>query len=199
MPTQVGDIVQAHCSQCKENLDVEVVAAVGAEIVTVTCKTCGTSQRFRPPQDGKSKGPGRRVVDMGSSNEAPRPRGRSTRRVLSSTGREIIDEGPRQPMPRELMVAASQGTTAPRPSPASLARNEDLLRRWEAMTAGVMSRHGRPHRSHESYREGEILLHTVHGMGVVEQVAADGRLTVLFMRGYQELPSRPKAEASPKA
>jgi|JI10StandDraft_1071094.scaffolds.fasta_scaffold886863_1 hypothetical protein len=191
MPAQVGDIVQANCSQCKENLDVEVVAAVGAEIVTVTCKTCGTSQRYRPPQDARAKAGGRRVVDVGST-ESPRPRGRSTRRVLSSTGREIIDEGPRPPMPREVLVAASQGTTAPRTFVAA-PKNDDLYKRWEAMTAGVLSRHGRPHRSHESYREGEVVLHTIHGMGVVEQVASDGRLTVLFMRGYQELTSRPKA------
>ena len=196
MPAQVGDIIQAHCSQCKENLDVEIVAVVGAEIVTVTCKTCGTSQRYRSPQDARAKA-GRRVVDVGST-EAPRPRGRSTRRVLSSTGREIIDEGPRPPMPRDVQVAASLGTTAPRQSQAT-PKNDDLLRRWEAMTAGVLSRHGRPHRPHESYREGEIVLHTVHGMGVVEQVAADGRLTILFMRGYQELPSHPRPAGEAKA
>jgi hypothetical protein len=191
MPAQVGDIVQSNCSQCKENLDVEVVAAVGAEIVTVTCRTCGTSQRYRSPQEAKSKPPGRRVVDVDAS-EPTRPRGRSTRRVLSSTGREIIDEMPRPPMPRDVQVAASQGTTAARTFLAA-PKNDDLFKRWEAMTAGVLSRHGRPHRPHESYREGEVVLHTVHGMGVVERVATDGALTVLFMRGYQELSSRPKA------
>jgi len=197
MPPQVGDVITAHCSQCKENLDVEVVAAVGAEIVTVTCKTCGTSQRHKPAQDSKARPASRRVVDV-SSAETPRPRSRTPRRVLSSTGREIIDDGPRPPMPREVLIAASQGTVA-KPTGLNHMKNDDLYRRWEAMTAGVLSRHGRPHRSHESYREGEIVLHTSHGMGVVEQVGSDGTLTVLFMRGYQELPSRPKEVAAAKA
>lgn len=197
MPTQVGEVITAHCSQCKENLDVEVAAAVGTEIVTVTCKTCGTSQRYKPAQDSKSRPASRRVVDV-SSADAPRPRSRNPRRVLSSTGREIIDDAPRPPMPREVLVAASQGTVA-RPTALNHIKNEDIYRRWEAMTAGVLSRHGRPHRSHESYREGEIVLHTSQGMGVVEQVGSDGTLTVLFMRGYHDLPSRPKEVAAAKA
>lgn len=208
MSPQVGDVVTGNCSQCKENLDVEVVAAVGAEIVTVTCKTCGTSQRFRPAQDAKARPAARRVVDV-SGPESPRPRARTPRRVLSSTGREIIDDGPRPAMPRDVQVAASLGTTgstgpaASSPGARSTAlnhvKNDDLYRRWDAMTAGVLSRHGRPHRANESYREGEVVLHTVHGMGVVEQVAPDGALTVLFMRGYQQLPSRPREASEAKA
>jgi hypothetical protein len=193
MAAQVSEIVQAHCSQCKENLDAEVMAVVGNEIVTVTCKTCGTSQRYRPPVDAKSRPAARRVVDVGGGGDSPKPRARSQRRVLSSTGREIIDEAPPRPMPPPMPppVVASATETRQRNGAAGL-KNADLLRRWEAMTSGVLSRHGRPHRAHEIYREGEIVLHTVHGMGVVEQVAADGSLTVLFKRGYQTLASRPK-------
>lgn len=192
MPAVVGDIIQAHCSQCKENHDAELMAIVGDEIVTVTCKTCGTSQRFRPPMDAKNRPGGRRVVDVGS--EAPKPRGRSQRRVLSSTGREIVDDAPPRPLPPPPMASA---TPRPAPMPTGM-KNADLYKRWEALTTGVMSRHGRPHRGHESYRPGEVVLHTVHGMGIVEQVAADGTLTVLFKRGYQNLASRPKdAEPAP--
>ncbi len=188
MPALVGDILQAHCSQCKENRDAELMAIVGDEIVTVTCKTCGTSQRYRPPVDPKNRPGGRRVVDVG--NEAPKPRGRSQRRVLSSTGREIADDVPPRPLPPPPSANAS-ATPRPAPMPTGM-KNQDLFKRWEALTMGVMSRHGRPHRDHESYRPGEVVLQTVHGMGIVEQVAADGTLTVLFKRGYQNLASRPK-------
>lgn len=193
MAAQVGDIVQAYCSQCKENLNAEVMAVVGDEIVTVTCKTCGTSQRHRPPADAKSRPATRRVVDV-SGSESPKPRSRSQRRVLSSTGREIIDEPPPRPMPPPPPPVAPAGV---RPvtngnGGGGALKNQDLVKRWEALTAGALSRHGRPHRSHETYREGEIVLHTAHGMGIVEQVAADGTLTVLFKRGYQTLASRPK-------
>lgn len=199
MSPQVGELVQAHCSQCKENLDAEVIAVVGDEIVTVTCKTCGTSQRFRPPAQVRPAA--RRVVDVSGQESSPRPRARTPRRVLSSTGREIIDEGPRPmpPAPRPAPAPAPQGPPVARPASTAGMKNEDLAKRWDAMTAGVLSRQGRPHRSHEVYRPGEILLHTVHGMGIVEQVAPDGLLTVLFKRGYQNLPSRPaEVSAEPK-
>lgn len=214
MAAQVGDLVQAHCSQCKENHDAEVMAVVGDEVVTVTCKTCGTSQRYRPPADAKSRPASRRVVDVGfGTSEAPRPRARSQRRVLSSTGREIVDDAPLRSGPPPTLpppsapapaarVANGNGAGNGASSPAkhgSALKNQDLVRRWEALTEGVLSRHGRPHRSHESYREGEIVLHTAHGMGIVEQVAADGTLTVLFKRGYQTLASRPKDVAETPA
>ncbi len=198
MPAQVGDVVSAYCSQCKENIDVDIVSVAGDEIVTVTCKTCGTSQRFRAPMDRneRARAVGRRVVDVGSAgSEAPRPRGRaSTRRVLSTTGREIIDEPPPRrsaPTPPP-PVATPAPAPVPRPAGMSGMSNDDLFRRWDALTANLMSRHGRPHRSNESYKAGEIILHSVHGMGVVEQVTPDGTLTALFKRGYQVLPSTPK-------
>lgn len=192
MAAQVGDIVQAYCSQCKDNLNAEVMAVVGDEIVTVTCKTCGTSQRHRPPADARSRPASRRVVDVGGS-DSPKPRSRSQRRVLSSTGREIIDEPPSRPKPPTPPPAApAPSRTVSNGNGGSALKNQDLVKRWDALTAGASSRHGRPHRSHETYREGEIVLHTAHGMGIVEQVATDGTLTVLFKRGYQTLASRPK-------
>lgn len=202
MSAQVGEVVTAHCSQCKENSDVEIVAVVGNEIVTVACKTCGTSQRHRPPMDRaeRARAQGRRVVDVGSagSEPSPRPRGRpSSRRVLSSTGREIVDDlPPRRPPPPTPPPASHMPAPAPVSAPANMVgvKSEDLVRRWDALTNGVMSRHGRPHRSNESYREGEIILHTVYGMGIVEQIGSDGLLTALFRRGYQTLPSVRKAE-----
>jgi len=207
MSAQVGDVVSAYCSQCKDNIDVDVVSVAGAEIVTVTCKTCGTSQRFRPPMDKaeRARAMGRRVVDVGSagSSSDARPRGRATtRRVLSPTGREIVDD----PMPRRVSPTTPQppampmpAPAAPVPRPAGMAgmSNDDLFRRWDALTHNLMSRHGRPHRGNESYKPGEVILHSAHGMGIVEQIAADGTLTALFKRGYQQLPSTPKREAAP--
>lgn len=196
MAIKVGEVVSAHCSQCKENLDMEVAAVVGDEIVTVTCRTCGTTQHYKPPLEGKARTVSRRVVDMDSTVER-RPRARNPRRVVSSTGREIIDESLRSPMPRDLAAQAvtaatvrSSTTTTTSTSAKSGQQDDTLFQRWTALTEGLWARHGRPHRSHESYRVGEVVLHTVHGMGIVEKVAKDGELTVLFMRGYQQLPSR---------
>ncbi len=69
-------------------------------------------------------------------------------------------------------------------------RADDIFKRWDTLTAGLLSRHGRPHRVHETYRVGEVILHNVYGMGVIEQIGPDGELTVLFRRGIQRLPSQ---------
>lgn len=197
MAAKVSDIIQAHCSQCRANNDAEVVAVVGDEIVTVTCKTCGTSQRYRPPMDPRSRSGTRRIVDV-SGSSSPRPRGRS-RRVISSTGREIINDLPPRPrhLPSSAQSARAKAKTLPASPPPS-AKDRDLRKQWDALTAGVLSRHGRPHRKHESYSVDEVILHTAFGMGVIREIADDGTLTVLFKDGYQKLPSRPKdAEPAP--
>lgn len=203
MATNAGDIVKAHCSHCKVDVDAQVVAAVGDEIVTVTCRTCGTSQRFRVADEdggGADRGAGRRVVDV-EPRKNKKPRNRA-RRVVSTTGREIPDvSGPPRPFEGTTWAggsaAADATAAAPSRTPASPifedASAEERFKRWDAATDRVDQRYARPHRPHESYELGEAILDKVHGMGIVEKVDADGGvLTVLFKQGYIELPSVPR-------
>ncbi len=196
MSTQVGAIVSASCSQCKATEDAEVAAVVGDDIVSVVCKTCGTSQRYRPPVGAsiKPRTTARRVVDVGfTSAEPSRSKVRGGRR---SEGEDVPLRGvPRAVVPTPTSLEPAQPRVVSTSS--SGARNEELFRRWDALTAGLLSRHGRPHRVHETYREGEVILHNVHGMGVVEGVDGDGTLTVLFRRGYQSLASRQTQHTPP--
>ena len=165
----------------------------GDEVVTVKCKTCGTAQTFRSPVERARMG--RRVVDVSSSEASPRPRSRSPRRVLSSTGREIADS-PRMPSaPPPPMPPAPAPTPETMRAAAKVAANADELRlRWDALTADRTARHGRPHRASDRYRVGEIVLDSAHGMGVIEAIAPDGSLRVLFRRGYESLPSQSHVE-----
>lgn len=194
MASNAGDIVKALCSHCKVEVDAQVVAAVGDEIVTVTCRTCGTSQRYRGADEGS--GLGRRVVDVEPRRNSKRPRSRS-RRVVSTTGREIPDVPMPMPMSRSPEPEAQRivAKTAPAPESASAppaSVDEGLFRRWDAATDRVDARYARPHRAHESYDVGEAILDKVHGMGIVEEVAEDGALNVLFKRGYVAMDSVPK-------
>lgn len=158
----------------------------GDEIVSVKCKTCATTQTYRSAVERPKVG--RRVVDMAGVDPSPRPRSKGPRRVLSSTGRNDSEGARRGPMPTPPPVPA--GVEAPRAPARVTAKDEDLRRRWDALTEGRTSRHGRPHRATDSYRDGQIILHSAHGMGVIEGIAADGTLRVLFRRGYEALPSQ---------
>jgi hypothetical protein len=198
MATKVRDVVSAQCASCKDAVDVEVLSMAGDEIVTVKCKTCGTSQTYRSPVERARMG--RRVVHVSGSEPSPRPRSRGPRRVLSSTGREIADS-PRMP---SAPPPAPPMTPPPPPSTpetlraaAKMAANaQDLRQRWDALTADRTSRHGRPHRVSDRYRAGEIVLHSAHGMGIIEAIAADGTLRVLFRGGYESLPSQSHVEVA---
>jgi len=191
MASKAGDIVKALCSHCRIATEALVEAAVGDEIVTVACKTCGTTQRYQAVGDddqpiGEGRA-GRRVVDV-SSSRRKKPRDRS-RRVVSSTGRAIPD----------VPVPMPGARTAPPPPPPARARKDPLYVRWDQATDKVDSRYARPHREHEAYEVGEAILDKIHGMGIVEEVAEDGALTVLFKSGHVAMTSRPKSQIPARA
>ncbi len=198
MASKAGDIVNAYCSHCKVNGEASVAAAVGDEIVTATCRTCGTSQRFQSPQpergrgvtlDANGKPPFRRVVDVEPRrNKKQRSRTRS-RRVVSTTGREIPDI----PMPVTRAAAPDKPTTPVK------RRDEALFKRWDDATDKVDARYARPHRDHESYDAGEAILHKLHGMGIVEEVGDDGGIKALFKAGFVALDAKPRPAATDDA
>lgn len=74
---------------------------------------------------------------------------------------------------------------------------QTLSARWRALTEGVTSRDGRPWREHGRYEAGEVVLHTRHGMGIVERVGDDGSVDVLFRGGYQRLATAVRSAESP--
>jgi hypothetical protein len=48
-----GDNIASHCTRCKLLLDHAIVAMEGDVIAKVKCKTCGSSHKFRSPEDVK--------------------------------------------------------------------------------------------------------------------------------------------------
>ena len=47
----LGDIVDAHCSSCRLNLDCNVAAVHEGAIQQVQCRTCGNFVAYKPPVD----------------------------------------------------------------------------------------------------------------------------------------------------
>jgi hypothetical protein len=53
--TKIGDVIEISCTQCRLNLDGTVAAMVDDEVVQVTCRTCGNTQKFAPPMDEEDR------------------------------------------------------------------------------------------------------------------------------------------------
>jgi hypothetical protein len=46
-----GDIIEAHCTTCRLNLDCNVAAVHAGQVKQVQCRTCGNFVSFKPPVD----------------------------------------------------------------------------------------------------------------------------------------------------
>jgi hypothetical protein len=158
---------------------------------TPVCAICGARQRAADIPRPRT---GRRVVDVDSTGGHPKKtpveRTRAQSKAVAAVKRELGRDRPAAGA-IDGSTSARSARPAPPPAPASpdRAKAAELKTRWRAVTDGVPSRAGRPHRETDCYREGEILLHTRFGMGLVEAVDEDGTLTVLFRAGYETLPS----------
>lgn len=63
----------------------------------------------------------------------------------------------------------------------------EVTQRWREATAELTSRDGSPYFAHRTYAEGDVLLHKRFGVGVVEEVASDDEVRVLFRDGVELL------------
>ena len=48
-----GDIIEAHCTKCREVMNHRIVAMVGEKVVRVECNTCNGIHNYRPPAETK--------------------------------------------------------------------------------------------------------------------------------------------------
>lgn len=194
MPTPPSDSSESGtCTSCKAGVRFATDSKTGA----LTCPVCGARQGRAAALDLTIPKPraGRRVVDIDSSNakpqKAPQERTRAQSKQVAAVKRELSSH---RPASGALDGTGSAGAWTPprqtRPEgPTGKGRDDDLRGRWKALTDGLMSRDGRPHRAWDTYNDGEVVLHTKFGMGVVENIDDDGVLTVLFRNGYEELRS----------
>jgi hypothetical protein len=49
-----GDIIEAHCTKCREVMNHRIVAMVGERVVRVECNTCNGVHNYRPPAEAKT-------------------------------------------------------------------------------------------------------------------------------------------------
>ena len=165
------------------------------------CPVCGAVQRLADEAAELLTRPraARRVVDVDSGGAHGR-KSSAASRTPPRTSPTIRRDGGARSVTGALDGTGGGGRVTPAgPSDASGTRAADpgprgaMSARWQALTDGLRARDGRPWRESSSYEPGEILLHTRHGMGVIERVGDDGSLDVLFRSGYQRLPAAARA------
>jgi hypothetical protein len=184
------------CSSCRSTVRFVADGRGGT-----TCPVCGAPRKAS--EEVSDAGPrsrtGRRVVDVDSGGSHPR-KGAPTRTPPRASAAGRRDSGPSRPV-----TGALDGTGAGRVGLSSEPHGARVpavtgaatgASRWHELTDGVQARDGRPWRESSRYEPGDILLHTRHGMGVVERVGEDGALDVLFRAGYQRLTSTARAHTA---
>lgn len=188
MPSSTRDAADSGiCTSCEADVRFITDPKTGA----VTCPECGARQSRGADLAIPKPRVGRRVVDIDSSNSKPHKpapeRTRAQNKQVAAVKRELSSHRPAG----GALDGTGHGPAAKVPAriEGAKGRQDDLRERWKVLTEGLMSRHGRPHRAWDTYQPGDVVLHTKFGMGVVEKVAADGLLRVLFRNGYGELPS----------
>lgn len=131
------------------------------------------------------KRPGRRIVTPDSSGSGRTKTRRGARR---STQLPPAPAGDR----RAAAALADKAFPAGRPAPSAKPPEKSPERiRWDEATKGVTSVHGRPFDPERVYTEGDIILHKQFGMGVVESLAGDTEVSVLFRMGVETLELTP--------
>lgn len=65
-----GESIVSYCTKCKLGLDHVIVAMAEETIAKVTCKTCGSTHKFRDPANVKMPRPTRKKEDMIKTAEA---------------------------------------------------------------------------------------------------------------------------------
>jgi len=84
-------------------------------------------------------------------------------------------------------ISQAPAVTAPprRVRPAEPPEVVAAKARWVELTGALSSRDGKPYYADRTYKEGDVLLHKRHGMGVVESVVHEEAVMVLFRDGQQ--------------
>ena len=81
----LGDIIEAHCTHCRLNLDCNVAAVVEGAVKQVQCRTCGNFVAHKPPVDmaQRKQEQIRRLMKMQAKTRTASDGGAKDRAVLA--------------------------------------------------------------------------------------------------------------------
>lgn len=153
-----GDRIEARCTRCNDITGHVIVAQVSGQIVKVECCACGSVHKYYPPKAEQA------LADSG------------VRRV-------------RQGGDRKEAMSASRASTprAPRASSRALAEAAALEKSWREQLERPSSPAPRAYAMSMSLQKGDVVEHSVFGLGTVQAVARPDKAEILFREGIKVL------------
>lgn len=166
-----GEMIEARCTRCNDITGHVIVVVVGGEIIKVECRACGSVHKYYPPAAQKK----------------------------SATRKEVCRVKPGEDRKSAVDVAgkvASRSTSAPSSTAAKTVRKapspkirKDALEIEEAWQRSINTNVAapRPYAMDAVFAAGDVMEHSVFGLGVVQEVQPPNKVAVLFRDGVKLL------------
>ena len=172
---KVGDEISGWCPRCKLNQYMNVAATDGREVFTTTCRTCHNTNKYQKERSKEQlRDEAWKKLNRMRRRKTVTPRGRPE--VVKKPRRGAADEAGEEAAKKGAAAASSTGA----------AGGGDTAR-WRELTKNLGFRDGKPYKAQKVYKEGDVMMHKRHGMGIVESVLHENACMVLFRTGQQPI------------
>lgn len=153
-----GDRLEARCTRCNDITGHIIIVLVGGEVAKVECCACGSVHKYYPPRREKSSAEG------------------DTRRTRAGSARREAAPGHDSPPARKTK-------DSPVPFRQAAARENA----WRAALERPSSPEARIYALDMPLGVGDVVEHSVFGLGVVDAVTRPDKAHVLFREGVKVL------------
>jgi hypothetical protein len=180
---KVGDETEGYCLRCRLNTYQSVAATDGRTIFTATCRTCRNTVTWKAEVSAEEVR-AKQMKKLGKL-QRDRPRMMSAPEVISKRPARGGDlAGPLRELSKltgkPMGLPPEADSEAPKAIVGTPAPVNEILTRWQALTAKLSSRDGKPYQLTRTYKPGDVVLHKAHGLGVVQSVVNESACLVLF-------------------
>ena len=152
-----GDRLEARCTRCNDVTGHIIVALVGGQVVKVECCACGSVHKYHPPRQEKAS------ADSG------------VRRVRAGDSRKAaLASAPRPAAVTRGAARAAQEAAATESA-------------WRKAMERPSAPQARPYSMDMTLQCGDIVEHSVFGIGSVQGVVRPDKAEVLFREGLRML------------
>lgn len=197
---QVGDETEGYCPRCRLNTYQIVAATQGGIVLQATCRTCRNAFAWKPevtPEETRAKHL-RKLSRLTRTAMVSAPevisRGRKTggdldaplRALAQLNGRQATDS-PASPH-RHIAATPAPNAAAALAEVAASDAPSKPADRWQALTAKLGWRDGKPYQVTRVYSPGDVVLHKAHGLGIIQQIVHESACLVLFRDAEVVLP-----------
>lgn len=159
-----GDTIEARCTRCNDITGHVVVVVVGGEILKVECRACGSLHKYYPPAAQKKSASRKDVCRVKPGED----RKRAVDSVATPSTRSGSAAGPKAVKPKIRKDA------------------QDLEEAWQR-SLNLNASSPRPYAMDATFTTGEVMEHSVFGLGVVQEVEPPNKVSVLFRDGVKML------------